>query len=52
MRFCHPFRIDGQREHPQCTGVREKKSSGGRACSWNAVYVNPFDFSYGMCLGQ
>lgn len=26
MKFCHPLNIDGQREHSQCTGVREKKA--------------------------
>lgn len=46
MRFCHPWSTDGQMEHSRCKGLREKEA-GRPACSWNAVYVNPLDCSYG-----
>lgn len=32
MQFGHPWNIDGQREHSQCKGLREKEA-GRPACS-------------------
>ena len=41
MKFCHPFNTDGQREHSQCTGVREKKAwVDGRAAGMQPTLIH------------
>lgn len=41
MKFCHPLNIDDQREHSQCTGVREKKAwVDGRAAGMQPMLIH------------
>lgn len=40
MKFCHPLKIDGCREHSRCTGVREGSQVDGRAAGMQPMLIH------------